>query len=103
VTQGEMTATATEKQVLNLLWSDINDVNNVLLDGQIFRLDIKVDDSPNARDRVDIDSTTKRFLQKYGDPIAVSFIEPVRKKIDIANRKFLRSFKLRLVIEEVVS
>jgi hypothetical protein len=59
-----------------------------------------MDTSDNATDTVQFNKTTKRFLRENVDPVAISdFIEPLRKKVEFANRKMLRSFKLRLVIE----
>jgi hypothetical protein len=59
-----------------------------------------MDESDNAADAVEFDKGTKRFLRENVDPIAVSdFIEPMRQKVEFANKKMLRSFKLRLAIE----
>jgi hypothetical protein len=94
--------TSEEAQVLNALQSNISGLNDIVLRGQIFRLALQVDNSTNATDDVNINSSTKRFLKKYADPVAMSFIEPTCKKIAKANTKFLHNFTLKLVVQEVV-
>jgi hypothetical protein len=58
---------------------------------QIIRLSLVMDVSDNATNTVQFDKATKRFLHRNVDPIAISdFIEPLRRKVEFANKKFLQ-------------
>jgi bifunctional ADP-heptose synthase (sugar kinase/adenylyltransferase) len=96
-----------ENDVCEYLSSYTEQTNQVLARAdQLYRLGLRMDESDNANatNKAIIDSSGKKFLSKHADPIALSdFIHPLLHEVQLANRKFLRSFKLRLAIEEVVS
>jgi uncharacterized protein YfcZ (UPF0381/DUF406 family) len=90
-----------ENEVCEYLRCFTYDTNTILARAdQIIQLSLVMDESDDATDAVEFDRATKRFLQGNVDPVAMSdFIEPLRKKVQFANRKMLRSFKLKLVVE----
>jgi hypothetical protein len=91
-----------ENRVTDYLCYITDDTNVILARAeQLFRLRLDmVDDNDNPSDNVVLDKSARRFLSKYADPIAVSdFVKPLCEKIDFANRKMLKSFKLKLVVE----
>jgi hypothetical protein len=90
-----------ETKVCGYLRRITDDTNVVLARAdQCIRLALVMDESNNAPAAVEFDAGTKRFVRRNVDPIAISdFIEPVRKKVEFANKKMLYSFKLRIAIE----
>lgn len=66
--------------------------------GQIFRIRLEMDDSPNAKDTFSIDKHDRKILHRYADPGCFDVLDIVTDAITQANKK-LRSFKYRIGIE----
>ena len=88
-----------EVDVTNFLAEYIEHLNGDVLTHQVFKLGLQMDESDTAKDNVNIDSRERKFLRKYADPMAVDFVNSALRILRISNRRILRNFKLRLIVE----
>jgi hypothetical protein len=83
-----------ESRVCDYLACYTEDVNHILARaGEPYNLGLEFEEA-DKDDGVKLDKL---------DPIAADFVQSLKRKIAFANRKMLRSFKLRLAIEEVAA
>jgi hypothetical protein len=93
-----------ETRVCDFAASFFEDLNQSVLAraNQPFRIELEIDESPNAANDVTLSKQSRKFLYNHADPPAIDFVESAIEKLKVAN-KMLRSFKLRIAIEEVAA
>jgi hypothetical protein len=89
----------TERDTTNHYAIGIDRLNTIAFNDGICRLALHLDESDNAPNDVALDKHSKRLLRQYGDPAGIDLIQYVKESIAEANAR-LRSFKLRLALEE---
>ena len=95
---------AEECHVTDFLVSRVEHFNRTVFRPRSLELELKIDDTitTTKKNNVKLDKKSATLLSKYADALIISaFVEPLCEAIELANRYRLRSFKLRLAIEEV--
>ena len=93
-----------ETRICDYVASYFEDVNAKVLAraSQPFRIALEIDESADANNEVALSKDSWKFLSRHADHPAIGFVESAMEKLKIANR-MLRSFKLRLAVEEVAT